>query len=127
MAYLEQDNKPDKITSTDRGEYTAVMEPILVRQDAKSRAQLSDLALELTEKSTGLSRSLPPAIVRALSDLVRAMNCYCSNLIEGHDTHPVDIERALNEDFSDNPEQRDLQLVSESSYYCAAMDRCRKP
>ena len=22
------------------------------------------------------------------------MNCYYSNLIEGHDTHPIDIERA---------------------------------
>jgi len=28
------------------------------------------------------------------------MNCYYSNLIEGHDTHPVDIERALNNDYS---------------------------
>ena len=25
------------------------------------------------------------------------MNCYYSNLIEGHDTHPIDIERALKE------------------------------
>ena len=28
-----------------------------------------------------------------LADLVRSMNCYYSNLIEGHDTHPLDIER----------------------------------
>ena len=33
-------------------------------------------------------------MLSALADLVRAMNCYYSNLIEGHDTHPVDIERA---------------------------------
>jgi len=26
------------------------------------------------------------------------MNCYYSKLIEGHDTHPVDIERALKND-----------------------------
>jgi len=38
------------------------------------------------------------------------MNCYYSNLIEGHDTHPIDIERALNEDYSQDPKQRDLQL-----------------
>ena len=50
----------------------------------------------------------------ALSDLVRAMNCYYSNLIEGHDTHPVDIERALNEEFSNDPEQRDLQLEAKA-------------
>jgi len=28
------------------------------------------------------------------------MNCYYSNLIEGHDTHPIDIERALKNDYS---------------------------
>ena len=38
------------------------------------------------------------------------MNCYYSNLIEGHDTHPVDIERALKADYSTDPEQRSLQL-----------------
>ena len=38
------------------------------------------------------------------------MNCYYSNLIEGHDTHSIDIERALNEEFSSDPEQRNLQL-----------------
>jgi Fic family protein len=38
------------------------------------------------------------------------MNCYYSNLIEGHDTHPVDIERALRNDYSAEPEMRNLQL-----------------
>jgi Fic family protein len=42
--------------------------------------------------------------------LVRAMNCYYSNLIEGHNTHPIDIERALRGDYSNNPRSRDLQL-----------------
>jgi len=38
------------------------------------------------------------------------MNCYYSNLIEGHDTRPVDIERALHADFATEPKRRDLQL-----------------
>jgi Fic family protein len=38
------------------------------------------------------------------------MNCYYSNLIEGHDTHPRSIDRALANDFSSEPKQRDLQL-----------------
>jgi Fic family protein len=38
------------------------------------------------------------------------MNCYYSNLIEGHDTHPVDIERALANDYSKDAKKRDLQL-----------------
>ena len=50
----------------------------------------------------------------ALADLVRALNCYYSNLIEGHDTHPVDIERALKNDYSNDPRKRDLQLEAKA-------------
>ena len=94
----------------DRGEEVAVMEPLLVRESSSLRSELADLALVLTEKSTGLRKSLPPNIVDSLATLVRSMNCYYSNLIEGHDTHPIDIERALNADFSTDTKQRDLQL-----------------
>jgi Fic family protein len=38
------------------------------------------------------------------------MNCYYSNLIEGHDTHPRDIEKALASDYSQNPTKRVLQF-----------------
>lgn len=92
----------------DRDESTAMMEPMLVRESA--RGELADLALDLTARATGFRRSLPDGVVQALSSLVRSMNCYYSNLIEGHDTHPVDIERALNGDYSADPEKRDLQL-----------------
>lgn len=94
----------------DRGEPPSMMDPLMIGRASKYYGALTDLAVELSAKSTGLKRGLPAPIVRALSDLVRAMNCYYSNLIEGHDTHPVDIERALNEDYSADPEKRDLQL-----------------
>jgi Fic family protein len=42
------------------------------------------------------------------------MNCYYSNLIEGHDTHPIDIERALKKDYSADPKQRTLQREAEA-------------
>jgi Fic family protein len=42
------------------------------------------------------------------------MNCYYSNLIEGHDTHPVDIERAMKNDYSADPHKRDLQLEAKA-------------
>ncbi len=42
------------------------------------------------------------------------MNCYYSNLIEGHDTHPVDIERALKDDYSTDTEKRNLQLEAKA-------------
>lgn len=86
------------------------MEPLVLSAASRHRNALNDLALELATRSAGFRRSLPEGLVEALADLVRAMNCYYSNLIEGHDTHPVDIERALNDDFSQNARQRDLQL-----------------
>jgi Fic family protein len=94
----------------DRGEAAAQMEPMLPSESGRHWKALADLALELTAASTSLRRSLPEGIVTALAGLVRAMNCYYSNLIEGHDTHPVDIERALNNDYSNDPKKRDLQL-----------------
>ena len=93
-----------------RGEAPSMMEPLRISNTSKHYTALADLAVELSAKSTGLKRSLPDPIVDALSNLVRSMNCYYSNLIEGHDTHPVDIERALNEDYSADPKKRDLQL-----------------
>ena len=38
------------------------------------------------------------------------MNCYYSNLIEGHDTRPRDIERALRDDLDADEQRRNLQL-----------------
>ena len=52
-------------------------------------------------------------IAGALS-IVRSMNCYYSNLIEGHDTHPIDIERALNGEYSKDAKKRDLQLEAKA-------------
>ena len=42
------------------------------------------------------------------------MNLYYSNLIEGHDTHPIDIERALNNEYSADTELRNLQLEAKA-------------
>src|ERR1700726_3219206 len=102
------------IKIADRGEPVAVMEPLLIGEDSRHRGPLTDLALELTQKSAGFRRSLPPSLLASLADLVRAMNCYYSNLIEGHDMHPVDIERALKNDYSKDARKRDLQLEAKA-------------
>ena len=94
----------------DREETPLLMEPLLVSETSRHRTELTDLAIELVRHSAGFRRSLPDGILTALADLVRAMNCYYSNLIEGHDTHPVEIERALKDDYSANHERRNLQL-----------------
>ncbi len=98
----------------DRGESTALMDPLVLSEGSRHRAALNDLALALASRSAGLRRSLPEGIVSALADLVRSMSCYYSNLIEGHDTHPVDIERALKKDYSADRKKRDLQLEAEA-------------
>jgi Fic family protein len=90
------------------------MEPLLISETSRHRAVLTDLALELAQKSAGFRRSLPASLTASLSDLVRAMNCYYSNLIEGHDTHPIDIERALKGDYSKDARKRDLQLEAKA-------------
>lgn len=102
--------KADKNVAVDRGETVSAMEPLLLREDSRHRASLTDLALELAQKSAGFRRSLPESLLGSLADLVRSMNCYYSNLIEGHDTHPVEIERALRGDYSKDAKKRDLQL-----------------
>ena len=110
---LKADTEVAKIKATnraDRGETTGLMEPLVLAQGSPHRPALSDLAIELATRSAGFRRSLSDGVVTALADLVRSMNCYYSNLIEGHDTHPVDIERALKKDYSADPEKRNLQL-----------------
>jgi Fic family protein len=90
------------------------MEPLLIGEDSRHRGPLVDLSVELAAKSAGFRRSLPESMLSSLADLVRSMNCYYSNLIEGHDTHPIDIERALKKDYSKDRTKRDLQLEAEA-------------
>ncbi|TIS88371.1 Fic family protein [Mesorhizobium sp.] len=56
---------------------------------------LADLTVELQKEADNLGRGLHPESAAELADLVRMMNCYYSNLIEGHNTCPKDIEKAL--------------------------------
>lgn len=114
MNMTPEDTKADISEPVDRGETPTAMEPLVLSEDSRHRPALNDLALELASASSGFRRSLPPAIVGSLADLVRAMNCYYSNLIEGHHTHPVDIERAMHNDYSADPEKRNLQLEAKA-------------
>lgn len=102
------------MNADDRGESVGLMEPMLVSESSPYRTPLTDQAVELAARAAGFRRSLPNGVLAALADLVRAMNCYYSNLIEGHDTHPVDIERALKDDYSADARSRDLQLEAKA-------------
>lgn len=93
----------------DRGEALALMQPMRISEGSRHRGELMELVLELVARSAAFRHSLPEGVLAALAELVRAMNCYYSNLIEGHNTHPVDIERALRGDYSSDKTKRDLQ------------------
>lgn len=75
-----------------------------------SNGKLAKLALALIEKSAKLSGTINPITRQAIADFLRPMNSYYSNLIEGHDTHPLDINKALNNDYSEDKDKRNLQL-----------------
>lgn len=82
------------------------MEPLL----PEDRQELEDLATDLVAKANTLAGRLHPVLRASVGDLVRSMNCYYSNLIEGHNTLPIDIDRALNNDLANEPGRRNLQL-----------------
>jgi hypothetical protein len=71
--------------------YTAI-EPVLPDE---RHHDIEDLAYELVSSASSLAGQFNPTVRDAVGDLVRSMNCYYSNLIEGHNTLPRDIERAL--------------------------------
>ena len=94
----------------DRGETIDSMQPMRIGDGSPRLGDVRDLAVDLALKAAAFRSSLPVGVRTALARLVRAMNCYYSNLIEGHDTHPIDIERALRGDLSADPIKRDLQI-----------------
>lgn len=98
----------------DDRENVALMEPMVVSESSPARARVSELAFELSKASAALRASLPAGLTAPLADLVRSMNCYYSNLIEGHNTHPIDIEKAIHNELSKDPKKRDLQLEAKA-------------
>ncbi len=106
--------KPAPPRLRDESEDVSLMEPMRIGEENEARHNLMDLVLELSKRSASFRASLPLGLADPLADFVRSMNCYYSNKIEGHYTHPVDIERALHSDLDRNPEKRDLQLEAKA-------------
>jgi len=98
--------RPDKQLYTQ----PAAMEPFMPEG---SKDKLAELTCEILRKAGSLSAQIPSPVVRIrAASLVREMNSYYSNLIEGHKTLPRDIERAMRQDFSKNPEERANQHLN---------------
>ena len=90
--------------------WPAAMEPLFPEA---SKEQLAELTYAILKKSGALAAQIPSAKTRArAAALVTEMNSYYSNLIEGHKTLPRDIEKALKQDFSADPQKRANQHLS---------------
>ncbi len=83
----------------------SALEPLL-----PDSAPLNDPALALVREANALGGQLHSITRRSVADLLRTINTYHSNLIEGQVTRPRDIERALEGRLVSNPERRALQL-----------------
>lgn len=84
-------------------------EPLL---PSRQLDELSEATRRIFEKSSALKASASPEARTALREIVRSMNSYYSNRIEGQGTHPANIERALRSDFSDKPDVAKGQRVA---------------
>ena len=73
-------------------------------------APIADVIAELSAESASLGKALHPRTAASLADLVRIMNAYYSNLIEGHNTRPQEIARALAGEFDQDEGRRNLQI-----------------
>lgn len=74
--------------------------------------ELEDLAVKVHAASARLEGRLSPLTLEGVKALLRIVNSYYSNLIEGHDAHPVDIQRAMRKEYSEEDDKRDLQIES---------------
>jgi len=92
-------------------ELPSAMEPMFPYD---KNGALNNLAITLIRKSAALSQALHPLTREAVAQIVKPMNSYYSNLIEGHNTHPLDIERAMRENYAKEPSKRMLQMESKA-------------
>ncbi len=102
---------------------TASLNPVLPTMDSTWINASSELLIAATR----LQEQLPPITRRALAPLLAHMNCYYSNLIEGHKTYPEEVEQAVASGSA--PAQatdRQRQLVSEAMAHIHAQDDIHK-
>lgn len=84
-------------------------EPLLPQRELEGLIERTRTVLE---KAYRLQHAVAPGTCESLKRLVRGMNSYYSNRIEGQSTHPQNIERALRADFSEVPDVAQRQRLA---------------
>jgi Fic family protein len=88
-------------------EHPSDIEPLFPKEDVRRLER----ATQVMTRAAALGSALHPEVRGRVAELVRSMNGYYSNLIEGHRTHPADLEAALRGDFADDPKHRENQIL----------------
>lgn len=85
-------------------------EPMLL--SARQRDHLQPQLERIVCPSIKLTAAAHETTRTTLRELVRQMNSFYSNRIEGQSTHPHNIERALQNDYSSKPDEARLQRIA---------------
>jgi len=88
--------------------------PFIPSENAKGYPELLKRLEALHVASYSLSAGLHPCVLEEVAKGIALVNNYYSNLIESEGTHPADISRAMNRDFSselDNQKKQRLALA----------------
>jgi len=73
---------------------------------------LLEKANKLLIEAAKLEGSHTPQILQAVKNLLYTVNSYYSNKIESEGTHIIDIERAMQQEYSKDTKKRNLQILS---------------
>ena len=91
-------------------DHPAQMEPLLPGEH--KLGPLLELSHDLIRLGERLAGRYRPDTLPGLRRLLRAMNSYYSNRIEGQHTFPLDIERALHNDYAQDEDQARRQRLA---------------
>lgn len=102
------------------------MEPLVPDSGLTELAKLSQEITYSVGELTGMVHS--PIVRERIAALVRSMNCYYSNLIEGHKTLPRDLERVYRGKTGEDAIHRENQLLAKAHIQTEAcmVDRLRQ-
>lgn len=84
-------------------------EPLLPEKEVVGLLSRAGQSIDLSQRLSGKAHT---TTLQKLHELVREMNSYYSNKIEGQSTHPLNIKRALKREFVDQPEIARLQRIA---------------
>lgn len=81
--------------------------PIIPQTEHYSlKQEIINKAERIIIESAKLTGNLNIHVINAIKDNLRTINSYYSNKIESEGTHPIDIERAMKNDFFQDDKKR---------------------